>query len=55
MSSSLNLPDLPSKTLEALLERTSLPYLTSGEQFRLALISDCMMEVDALMTLAHLV
>lgn len=34
-----------SKSLEALLERTSLPYLTSNEQFRLALIVDCMMEV----------
>jgi len=33
-------------TLSSLLERTSLPYITSTEQIQLAVIVDCMSEVE---------
>jgi hypothetical protein len=34
-----------SNKLASLLERTSLPYITSAEQIQLAVIVDCMSEV----------
>lgn len=36
----------PTETLSNLLERTSLPYITSTEQIQLAMIVDCMSEVE---------
>jgi hypothetical protein len=33
------------KKLPNILEKTSLPYITSGEQIQLAVIVDCMNEV----------
>jgi hypothetical protein len=34
------------ETLSNLLEQTSLPYITSTEQIQLAMIVDCISEVD---------
>jgi hypothetical protein len=37
----------PSKELSSLLEKAALPYITSGEQIQLAVIVDCMHEVNS--------
>lgn len=39
------LVDTMPKKLSSVLEQTSLPYITSAEQIRLAVIVDCMSEV----------